>query len=413
MTYWSIIELSRRLEELLSSRPNGKNGGFCTVFILLPDSEAWRDVVSLLRKHCENDIRLSDMCNDDALPTASRICAQLKASKGTTLITPLGEIIRRRLYPELPSLLCKRSAKLGRLFVPLMACAEELRLQLTADSPCDVLELCGSEEPCDLKCYTPDLAPEDCPNVRELISELESDFPPQSANVTMTMPLRFAGRGVRIISSGYAALNELLFALEFVADENTLTDSQWRKLYSSLMDLLCDERTDALEAFARCNAMIIDEKSSSDNPLRLGAWLYRLSGLHAGKYMQYIMENINCYESLEEAVALAILSEFDNARALTHVLSPEQMSADEWLKLRSERGKILNNLHIHMLPHEYWQLLEHVTKRRKLLYSSLYTDDERAFCRRYLIDEYHLPAEQIKRRADIRIMYPELLAQLQ
>ena len=129
--------------------------------------------------------------------------------------------------------------------------------------------------------------------------------------------------------------------------------------------------------------------------------------------MRRIMETEANYQSLEMAVEVEILSEFNPARADNSFLSPENMTPYEWLNLRAERGEMLKRLHVNKLPGEYWELMEQVPVRRKLLYSSLCTEDERAFCRRYLIDEYHVPTYQLKRRADLRRMYPEFLEDLQ
>ena len=129
--------------------------------------------------------------------------------------------------------------------------------------------------------------------------------------------------------------------------------------------------------------------------------------------MRRIMETEANYQSLEMAVEVEILSEFNPARADNSFLSPENMTPYEWLNLRTERGEMLKRLHVNKLPDEYWKCMERVPMRRKLLYSSLCTEDERAFCRRYLIDEYHVPTYQLKRRADLRRMYPEFLEDLQ
>ena len=86
------------------------------------------------------------------------------------------------------------------------------------------------------------------------------------------------------------------------------------------------------------------------------------------------------------------------------------MSAGEWLDVRAERGEMLRALGMSRLPDAYWRLLERAPHRRLLLYSSLCTDDERAFCRRYLLEEYRFTRVQLEGRADVRRLYPELLA---
>ena len=414
MMYWSLEELNKRLNEIVTAETGKKRSRLYTVFIMLPDSEAWNAIVPQLRQHCVNELYLSELCSNKRIPTVSHICARLKNCIGNTMSAAAGEIIRRRLYPILVDQLCRKNIKEGILFVPLLACSEEFQSQLTSDDAhYEVLGLSGDEQPCDIECYETDLAPHNCLSLKEFFQVMESDAIPSRVCIKVHSPARFSGRGVRTITSGYAALCTWLYAFEFIADENALSDNQWRRVLLALTDMLDDDCVDAHEALARCEAMEAEGKIQAGDPLRICAWLSRLSGINAGPYMRRIMETEANYQSLEMAVEVEILSEFNPARADNSFLSPENMTPYEWLNLRAERGEMLKRLHVNKLPGEYWKLMEQVPVRRKLLYSSLCTEDERAFCRRYLIDEYHVPTYQLKRRADLRRMYPEFLEGMQ
>lgn len=406
MIYYSLAALCERLDEL-SGTVKGK--GKCrTVFILLPDIESWNMVIKSLRGMCNGEVRLSELCTDERLPTPAYICARLKQCRGRVLLTPLGELIRRRIYPELMTVLVRKGMKSGMLFVPLMACAHEFHMQIEAEQKCEVLELSGDEQTCEVECYSAEQVRESCMTLKEYLSVLESDDVPTRTRVSMHLPAHLAGRGARVIASGYAALCARLYAFEFAADERALTDAQWHALSGALDTLLDGEDMNARDALARCAEMESDGMFSPGDPLRLGAWLSRLSGLHAGEYMRHVMNAEALYVSLESAVALEILGEFMPEHSRYESLSPESMTSHEWLNVRSERGDMLRRLGMDKLPDEYWQLLDKVAIRRKLLYSSLCTSDERAFCREYLLVTYHISPLQIGMRADIRRMYPEL-----
>ena len=408
--YYSLAALRERLNELAGTV---KGKGKCrTVFILLPDIESWNMVIASLRDMCGGEVRLSELCTDERLPTPAYICAKLKQCRGSVLLTPLGELVRRRTYPELITMICRKGMKSGMLFVPLLACAREFQMQIDEELKCEVLELSGDEQTCEVECYSSEQVRESCMTLKEYLSALESDDVPTHARVSMHLPAHLAGRGVRVIASGYAALCARLYAFEFAADESALTDAQWRALSDALDTLLDGEEMSARDALARCAVMESDGIFSPGDPLRLGAWLSRLSGLHAGEYMRHVMNAEALYDSLDSAIALEILGEFIPEHAGYESLSPESMTSHEWLNVRSERGDMLRRLGISKLADMYWALLDKVPIRRKLLYSSLCTGDERAFCREYLTVVYHISPLQISTRADIRRMYPELIDEI-
>lgn len=414
MLYDSIGGLMARLDELLGPDKQAGARTHPTVFILLPDMRAWSAVMPALRRACRCEARLSRLCAGERLPLPTQIYAQISACRRTTLLAPLGELLRVHAYPGRDRLLQKLARMKragGPLLVPLLACAQEFHALLgETGSACRVLELIGDEQPCRVRFCAPGLAGEYGATLAEWLAALEGDEPPREVCVSVRAPMRFAGRGARVIASGYALMSAHLSALEFAADERALSDERWRALDAALSGLIPAQRGSARAAFEECARRESAGLIGPGDPLRAGAWLHRLAGLHAGAYMRRVLSAEASYSSLEEAAALEILSAFNPARGDSPAFSPERMSAGEWLDVRAERGEMLRALGMSRLPDAYWRLLERAPHRRLMLYSSLCTDDERAFCRRYLLDEYHFSRAQLEGRADVRRLYPELLA---
>ncbi len=57
--------------------------------------QAWQDVLGLLRSRVDQFICLSDLCEGDSLPSASRVVAAVESASGTSVaVVPLGEVLR-------------------------------------------------------------------------------------------------------------------------------------------------------------------------------------------------------------------------------------------------------------------------------------------------------------------------------
>ena len=175
----------------------------------------------------------------------------------------------------------------------------------------------------------------------------------------------------------------------------------------------------AREVLAMCARMELSGRLRPGDALRSGAWLYRLGGTRAGLYARRVLSVERKYASLEEAVALEILSSLECADpagadpvcADTEGLpfAPECMGRREWMDVRAERAEMLRALGIDRLPPRYWQLLEAAPPRRRLMFSSMCTQDEREYCRSYLLGTYHMSISQLEARPDVRRLFPELI----
>lgn len=414
MLYRSIEALCARLGELLSL------GRSKAIFILLPNAKAWSKVLGMLRPRCAI-APLSQLCSDEHLPHASQICALAASLTGNVLLLPVGELIRTRSYTARAQLLDKLNRsrhKGGALVVPLLACAQEFRALLPAPT-CHVLELDGEDKPCQLNFLAHDLPVRSGVDMRGWLECMERDDLPASINVLVRTPMRFAGRGSHIVTTPYALLRTRVYALEFAADERALSDERWWALFDALDAYLPSERMPAREVLAMCARMELSGRLRPGDALRSGAWLYRLGGTRAGLYARRVLSVERKYASLEEAVALEILSSLECADtagadpvcADTEGLpfAPECMGRREWMDVRAERAEMLRALGIDRLPARYWQLLEAAPPRRRLMFSSMCTQDEREYCRSYLLGTYHMSISQLEARPDVRRLFPELI----
>lgn len=409
MLYRSTEALCACLDELLIKERRK------TIFILIPHARAWGEILRKLRPKCAQ-AALSQLCDGEHLPHISQITALASGLLGHVLLLPVGELIRTRGYTARAQLLDKLDRtrhRGGSLIVPLLACAREFFALLPAPS-CHVLELDGEEQPCQLHFIAHGLPARGGLELREWLACMERDELPASIDICMRTPMRFVGRGSQVVTTPYALLRTRLYALEFVADERALPDGQWLVLFDALSARLPDERMPAREALAICARMEKSGELSPGDPLRVGAWLYRLSGPRAGTYARRILSVESRYASLEDAVELEILSSLagDNGSGTGPAgepFSPEYMGRREWMDVRAERAELMRALGMERLTPRYWQLIESVPPRRRLLFSSMCTQDEREYCRNYLIGTYHMSIAQLEDRSDVRRLFPELI----
>lgn len=412
----AVDELYAKIHALAHDRPQGKGGTCATVFILLPDASSWHTALDMLRREDMTEFRLSKLCTPTGqFPAPSRIIKLINRQSGRILLAAAGELLRAGAYPA-RALLFERLSNMrhrgGAVFVPLMACSKDFRAAMPENFKATILEAVGPEKPCPaLFCSSglPVAAPLD---LTGWLSAFEAGSPPENAHVCTAAPLRFAGRGVRAATSCYELLASEFYGLEFIAEAEALSEANWRRLYKALRGIAGGAARSAREVFERCADMESGHMLSPDDPLRLGAWLYRLAGLHAGAYAKRILDIYATYDSIEAAVTLELLAGFSDSRAgIAGALAPEQVGTEAWLDIRAERGNMLRALGISEMPPAYWHMLEKVPARCKLLYSSLCTGDERGFCRKYLCDNYNMSLQQLSMRHDIKRMFPELLAE--
>lgn len=411
MQYNSIDELLTQLRVILQA--NGSARIYRTVFVLLPDGDSWCDVLALLRSEGVKQLRLSQLCTSNGrLPAPMRVLRHMSALDGHVALLPASVLLRAGSYPEriqLFSRLAKLKRSCGTLVVPLLACAAEFYRTMPNIAQNRLLELLGSEQPV-RACFCLPTLPCDGMSFIEWLSALETGMPPMNAYVKVPAPLRFAGNGIRVLTSCYALLSAQLSGLEFMADPHLLCDADWQKLYLSLAPQSHDS---AHAVFAHCAELELRGELTPGDPLRQASWISRLNGLRASAYTRRILSVQADYATLEDAVALELLSELDPLCASpAGVLSPDRMSAGEWLDIRAERGAMLRALGIRQMPAKYWELLNRVSERRKLMYSSLCTPDERSYCKRYLLKCSGNTYRQLEHRSDVQLMYPELIDEL-
>ncbi len=412
MLYRLRDELLADLGKLVCEGRRGVRAGR-TAFVLLPDGDAWLEALRLLRAEDVQLLQLSHLCSEGGrLPAPAPLLKQISALNGNVALLPAGELLRAGAYPQ-RGYLFERLARLkrasGTLIVPMLASARGFAQALPEPGRARLLILDAPERPVRACFCAPDL-PCAGADYREWLEALELGLPPDDMRVKVPAPLRFAGNGIRVLTSCYALLSARFGGLEFICEPNTLSEGDWRALYLALETMDC---TSARDAFERCAELEADGALTPDSPLRMAAWLARLAGLRAGAYTRRILAVRAEYDSLEQAVALELLAEFDARRAAPGgALMPDRMTASEWLDIRAERGAMLRALGVNRLPPEYWALLDRAPERRKLLYSSLCTPDERCFCRRYLLECYNMSSQQLERRIDVRRMYPELIDEL-
>lgn len=411
MQYDSMDELLAQLRGIL--RSNGSARTYRTAFVLLPDACAWREVLALLRAESVGTLNLSRLCTSNGrLPAPLRLLRLISESEGNVALLPASMLLRAGPYPERIRLfdrLAKLKRTCGTLVVPLMACSDELARVLPDAAPARLLELRGIERPV-RACFCAPALPCSGMSLTEWLAALETGLPPANAYVKVPAPLRFAGNGIRVLTSCYALLSARLSGLEFMADERLLCEAAWRELYIALSS---QAFSSARAAFEHCAELELRGQLQPGDPRRHAAWIARLNGLRAGAYTRRILAVQSEYATLEDAVALELLAGTDPNRAkAAGALAPERMSAGEWLDIRAERGAMLRALGIRRLPSRYWHMLERVPERRKLMYSSLCTPDERNFCKRYLLKYTDDANRQLEHRSDVRLMYPELIDEL-
>lgn len=384
------------------------------LFILIPRRDMWRDALARLQKNCPSEIRISEMMDEYAFMLTGGLINAAARADGATLLYPLSEMLRgmgfypaRALLERLGAI--KRSGL--RLIIPLIDDGRTRRLVEGMDGA-EIISIAGAPDDRRRTYVLRDIPVPRSVSLRAHVARVERgelDEGDGETAITVDNPAKFSGSG-RIIQSCHALLCMAMPGFESEFDRGAISGADWREIYQVYSELCGEGVSSAARFKAACGAAYGAQPGRRD--IRRCLWLLKSGVQSFNDYTARVLARMDDYESIEEAAALEIIALYDDAPHPAGALDPGDYDDEGWLKLRRQRAELLRHLGVRELPKRFWAAMERVPLRRRLLFTSLCTRDEREFCRSYLIGTYHLSYDKIAARSDVRQLFPELLGEL-